>query len=171
METDEVQIWWTVKDDTWGKGLNSPNWLNSSFRLSSSTSSPKFLIYTLVNSLALAPSSASRSFRDLNLPTNLKRNHEKQWSPRETKRGFQGTKGMQVKGWQERLKHESQSNHQESKLRDTQLPAERERGRTVLQGPAPGLLAQTRLLLPHHNAFVKKPDDHVFLNVHFCASM
>lgn len=63
--------------DAQGKGPDLPNWLNSSFRLSSSTSSPKFLIYTLVNSLALAPSSASRSFRDLNLPTNLKRNHKK----------------------------------------------------------------------------------------------
>lgn len=36
-------------------------------------SSPKFLMYTLVNSLALAPSSASRSLRDLKRPTNLKR--------------------------------------------------------------------------------------------------
>lgn len=46
-----------------------PNWLKSSFRLSSFTSSLKFLISTLVNSLAWAPNSASHS-GDLNLLTN-----------------------------------------------------------------------------------------------------
>lgn len=36
-----------------------------------SKSSPKFLMYTLVNSIAFAPNSASRSLRDLKCPTKL----------------------------------------------------------------------------------------------------
>lgn len=55
---------------------NSPNLLKISFSLSSSMSSPKFLMYTLVNSFALAPSSASRSLRDLKRPTKLKESSE-----------------------------------------------------------------------------------------------